>query len=112
MVKVIVFGATGFLGSEIAKALARKGHETSAALRDANPSNAVKAARVAELKAAGATVVQRDGGSNGLVDLLKGYTHVVNAMGEDCLLQPDLPPVIFSSLLGSAPSASWRTPME
>ncbi len=83
MVKVVVFGATGTLGSEIAKALAAQGHDAAAVVRDAVPSDAKKAARLGEFERAGITVIQHDGKSRkGLVDLLKNYTHVVNAVGE------------------------------
>ena len=83
MVHVVVFGATGFLGSEITKALAARGHSTAAVVRDATPSDANKTARLGEFERAGITVIQHDGSSrDGLVNLLKNFTHVVNAVGE------------------------------
>ena len=86
MVKVVVFGATGRLGSEIAKALAAQGHDAAAVVRDAMPSDAEKTARLIEFERAGIAgiiVIQHDGKSHeGLVNLLKNYTHVVNAVGE------------------------------
>ena len=88
MVHVVVFGATGLLGSEITKALAAQGHSTTAVVRDATPNDANKTARLGEFERAGITVIQHDGSRDGLVDLLKNFTHVVNAVGERVGLIP------------------------
>nr|CAB3476614.1 unnamed protein product [Digitaria exilis] len=58
--KILVVGATGYLGRHVVLASARLGHPTFALVRDTAPSDAAKAAVLKSFKDAGVTLLKGD----------------------------------------------------
>jgi nucleoside-diphosphate-sugar epimerase len=56
--KVLLIGATGYIGKFIAEASVRSGHRTFALVRDTAPSDASKSQVVQKLKDSGVTLIQ------------------------------------------------------
>ncbi|TKW12958.1 hypothetical protein SEVIR_5G069500v4 [Setaria viridis] len=80
--KILVVGATGYLGRHVVAASARLGHPTLALVRDTAPSDAAKAALLKSFQDAGVTLLKGDLGDHAsLVSAVKAADVVISTVG-------------------------------
>nr|CAB3472562.1 unnamed protein product [Digitaria exilis] len=80
--KILVVGATGYLGRHVVAASARLGHPTFALVRDTSPSDTAKAELLKSFQDAGVTLVKGDLGDHGsLVSAAKAADVVISTVG-------------------------------
>lgn len=80
--KILVVGATGYLGRHVVTASARLGHPTLALVRDTAPSDPAKAALLKSFQDAGVTLIKGDlYDQASLVSAVKGADVVISVLG-------------------------------
>ncbi|XP_008795940.2 phenylcoumaran benzylic ether reductase Pyrc5-like [Phoenix dactylifera] len=80
--KILIIGATGYIGKFITAASARSGHRTFALVRDTAPSDPAKAKLLDDFKASGVTLIQGDLYDHGsLVKAIKQGDVVISTVG-------------------------------
>ncbi|TKW12955.1 hypothetical protein SEVIR_5G069100v4 [Setaria viridis] len=80
--KILVVGATGYLGRHVVAASARLGHPTFALVRDTAPSNPAKAALLKSFQDAGVTLLKGDLYDHAsLVSAVKSADVVISTVG-------------------------------
>jgi NADPH:quinone reductase-like Zn-dependent oxidoreductase len=80
--KILVVGATGYLGRHVVAASARLGHPTFALVRDMAPSDAAKAALLQSFQDTGVTLLEGDlGDQASLVSAVKAADVVISTVG-------------------------------
>ncbi|KAM7274900.1 hypothetical protein ACFE04_016766 [Oxalis oulophora] len=85
--KILVIGATGFVGTYIVEASVKAGHPTFALVRDATPSDPAKAQLIDSFKNLGVTVLVGDMSDHeSLVNAIKQVDVVISTVGRDLIL--------------------------
>ncbi|XP_008795939.1 phenylcoumaran benzylic ether reductase Pyrc5-like [Phoenix dactylifera] len=80
--KILIIGATGYIGKFITAASARSGHRTFALVRDTAPSDPAKAKLLDDFKSSGVTLIQGDLYDHGsLVKAIKQVDVVISTVG-------------------------------
>lgn len=80
--KILVVGATGYLGRHVVAASARLGHPTFALVRDPAPSDPAKAQVLKDFQESGVTLVKGDLYDHGsLVSAVKAADVVISTLG-------------------------------
>ncbi|KAM7265851.1 hypothetical protein ACFE04_003534 [Oxalis oulophora] len=85
--KILVIGATGYVGKYIIEASVKAGHSTFALVRDATPSDPAKAQLIHSFKNVGVTVLVGDlNDQESLVNAIKQVDVVISTVGRDLVL--------------------------
>ncbi|KAM7275046.1 hypothetical protein ACFE04_016912 [Oxalis oulophora] len=88
--KILVIGATGYVGKYIVEASAKQGHTTFALVRDANPSDPEKSQLVNSFKSLGVTLLIGDlNDHTSLVNAIKQADVVISTVGRHLLLDQE-----------------------
>ncbi|KAK4804890.1 hypothetical protein SAY86_004707 [Trapa natans] len=88
--RILIIGATGYIGKFIAAASTKAGHPTFALIRESTLSNPDKANLVQEIKSSGIDIVPGDiSDHDGLVKAIKEVDVVISTVGKDQLANQD-----------------------